>query len=67
MTEEILAQVDWEGLEGSVACNRPGRVYKELIKGFLLGEMWEAKRSEEKEGEESEESESEDEEEEEDD
>ena len=64
LTEEILAQVDWEGLEESVACNRPGRVYKQLIKSFLLGEMSEARRSEEKEGEETEESDSDDEEEE---
>lgn len=36
LAEEVLYQVDWEGLEENIACNRPWFVYRRVVLRMLL-------------------------------
>ena len=36
LANELMYQVDWEEMEEYVACNRPGMVYRNLVRNMLL-------------------------------
>lgn len=43
LAEALIRDIDWEEMEDTVACNRPGRVYRKMLKTILLKEA--AKRA----------------------
>ncbi|KAL8830363.1 MAG: hypothetical protein Q9191_001473 [Dirinaria sp. TL-2023a] len=53
LANEIVFQVDWENLEEYVACNRPGIVYRRVVKNMILNRAREIQAEEAEFGEES--------------